>query len=35
MMFLLRRLLIPLVVLVGLFVVADRVALHFAERDVA
>jgi hypothetical protein len=34
-MLLLRRLLIPLVVLAGLLVVADRVALHYAERDVA
>jgi hypothetical protein len=34
-MLLLRRILIPLVVLVALFVVADRVAVHYANRVVA
>ena len=34
-MLLLRRILIPLFVLVALFVVADRVAVHYADRVVA
>lgn len=34
-MLLLRRILIPLFILVALFVVADRVAVHYADRVVA